>query len=185
MAPVRARRAARARRDESDSDVRAALDALRRIIQVLRLAAPEASRRGNLSSAQLFALQQIAEHPGASVNDIAALTFTHQSSVSVVIQRLVVRGLVAKVAVAEDRRRQRLDVTARGRRALADTPVAVQERLIGAIAGLASAKRRALAAALAAVARAVTPSDAGAHPPMLLEENGRRARSRPRSRRRA
>ena len=48
-----------------------------------------ASRSARLGSAQLFALQQIAEHPDASVNDIAALTFTHQSSVSVVIQRLV------------------------------------------------------------------------------------------------
>jgi DNA-binding MarR family transcriptional regulator len=112
------------------------------------------------------------------VNDIAALTFTHQSSVSVVIQRLVARGLVAKVAVDEDRRRQRLDVTAKGRRALADTPVAVQERLIDAIAGLASSKRRALAGALATVALAVTPGDAGEHPPMLLEENRKRSRSR-------
>ncbi len=164
-------REAPARRGARDADVRTALDALRRIIQALRLAAPDATRRGHLSSAQLFALQQITEHPGASVNDVAALTFTHQSSVSVVIQRLVARGLVAKVAVDEDRRRQRLDVTARGRRALADTPAAVQERLIGAIAGLAPAKRRALAAALGTVAQAVTPRDAGAHPPMLLEEN--------------
>lgn len=179
MASVRrAEREALVRRGKSESDVRAALDALRRIIQALRLAAPDASRRGRLSSAQLFALQQIAEHPGASVNDVAELTFTHQSSVSVVIQRLVARGLVAKVTVDEDRRRQRLDVTPRGRRALADSPVAVQERLIGAIAGLASAKRRALAATLATVARAVTPSDAGAHPPMLLEENRKRLRSR-------
>ncbi len=179
---ARTRKADRpAARSASDADVRTALDALRRIIQALRLAAPAASRRGRLSSAQLFALQQIAEHPGASVNDVAALTFTHQSSVSVVIQRLVAGGLVAKVAVDEDRRRQRLDVTARGRRALADTPAAVQERLIDAIAGLASEKRRALAGALSMVARAVTPRDAGAHPPMLLEENARRARSRSRS----
>jgi DNA-binding MarR family transcriptional regulator len=172
-------------RGAGDSAVRGALDALRRIIQALRLAAPDATRRGRLSSAQLFALQQIAEHPGASVNDVAALTFTHQSSVSVVIQRLVARRLVAKVVVDEDRRRQRLAVTARGRRALADTPVVVQERLIGAITGLPSAKRRALADTLATVARAVTPRDAGTHPPMLLEESSRRARSGSRSVRRA
>jgi DNA-binding MarR family transcriptional regulator len=186
MAPARrVRRAARVPRGAGDSAVRGALDALRRIIQALRLAAPDATRRGRLSSAQLFALQQIAEHPGASVNDVAALTFTHQSSVSVVIQRLVARRLVAKVVVDEDRRRQRLAVTARGRRALADTPVVVQERLIGAITGLPSAKRRALADTLATVARAVTPRDAGTHPPMLLEEGSRRARSGSRSVRRA
>src|SRR3954449_12172633 len=66
-------------------DVREALDALRHIVQGLRVGRA-GGHRGGLSSAQLFALQQIGEHPDASVNDIAALTFTHQSSVSVVIQ---------------------------------------------------------------------------------------------------
>src|SRR5262245_6392117 len=128
------------------SDVRASLDAFRRIVQALRMndGARGAARR--LGSAQLFALQQIAEHPGASVNDIAALTFTHQSSVSVVVQRLVRRGLAASVVASDDRRRQRLAVTPAGRRALRDAPAAVQERLIGAIAALPATERRALAA---------------------------------------
>src|SRR5262245_6385901 len=86
------------------SDVRASLDAFRRIVQALRMneGARGAARR--VGSAQLFALQQIAEHPGASINDIAALTFTHQSSVSVVVQRLVRRGLAASVVASDDRR---------------------------------------------------------------------------------
>ena len=62
----------------------------------------------SLGTAHLFALQQIAEHPRASINDVAALTFTHQSSVSVVIRRLVDQRLVDKVAAGDDRRRQRL-----------------------------------------------------------------------------
>ena len=168
------------------SEVRAALDAFRRIVQALRVGARAGERRTGLSSAQLFALQQIAEHPGASINDVAALTFTHQSSVSVVIQRLVAQRLVAKVAASHDRRQLNLEITAAGRRVLQSVPVVVQERLIAAISALPAAERRTLARALGDVARLVTPKDAAPHPPMLFEDGirsggpkTRRSRRRP------
>jgi DNA-binding MarR family transcriptional regulator len=151
-------------------DVRMALDAFRHIVQALR-AGRGAEDHGGLGSAQLFALQQIAEHPDASINDVAALTCTHQSSVSVVIQRLVQQRLVAKVVSGQDRRRQRLAVTAKGRRLLGRAPVAVQEHLIAAIAALPGADRRALARSLSAVARLVTSDGATPHPPMFFEDD--------------
>src|SRR3954454_11582269 len=117
------------RRGSQSRDVRVALDAFRHIVRALRVGRAGEHYAG-LGSAQLFALQQIAEHPDASINDVAALTLTHQSSVSVVIQRLVQQRLVAKVAARQDRRRQRLAVTAKGRRLLAGAPTAVQEQLI-------------------------------------------------------
>jgi DNA-binding MarR family transcriptional regulator len=168
-----------------DVEVGAALDGFRRIVQALRVGAREGERRASLSSAQLFALQQIAQHPGASINDVAALTYTHQSSVSVVIQRLVTQGLVAKGPAIDDRRRQHLGVTAAGRRVLRSAPVVVQERLIAAIAALPANDRRTLARSLGEVARLVTPDAAATHPPMLFEDAPanaarRRKRSRPR-----
>ena len=159
----------RAERGDS-TDIRRVLDALRRVVQALRVAAP----RAGLSSAQLFALQQIAEHPASSINDLAALTYTHQSSVSVVVRRLVDRGLVAKVVAPSDRRRQCLALTAKGNRALSRAPAPVQRRLIAAIARLSRAERRQLASALDAVASAVAPDTLQTHPAMLFEEEGRR-----------
>ena len=153
-------------------DVRVALDAFRRIVQALR-AGRASEGRGAPGTAQLFALQQIAEHPDASINDIAALTCTHQSSVSVVIQRLVEQRLVAKVASTDDRRRQRLAVTAKGRRVLDRAPVAVQERLIAAISALSKDDRRALARSLNAIAAAVAPDGAAPHPPLFFEDDVR------------
>ena len=149
-------------------EVREAINALRRIVQALRAGHAGLSRAG-LSTAQLFALAQIAEHPGASINDVAALTFTHQSSVSVIIRRLVRRGFVARAAARDDRRRQRLDVTAKGRQALGRRPAAVQQQLIEAIASLPPADRRTLARALASVAARVTPAGTALHPPMFFE----------------
>ncbi len=157
------------------TDVRQALDAFRHIVQALRAARADTGRPA-LGSAQLFALQRIAEHPGSSVNDVAALTFTHQSSVSVVIQRLVEQGYVARVASDTDRRRQQLAVTAKGRRLLARAPSAAQGDLIAAIASLPDRERRAFAASLTAVARMVTPSRPGQHPPMFFEERPRNTR---------
>jgi DNA-binding MarR family transcriptional regulator len=158
-------------------DVREALDALRHIVQTLRVG--RAGEHGpGLGSAQLFALQQIGEHPDASVNDIAALTFTHQSSVSVVIQRLVQEGLVAKIPASDDRRRQKLALTAEGRRVLDRAPVAVQEHLIAAIASLAPGERQALARSLQAIARGIAPGNGARHAPMFFEEHGdRKSRS--------
>jgi DNA-binding MarR family transcriptional regulator len=160
-------------------DVRVALDAFRHIVQALRVGRAGEGYAG-LGSAQLFALQQIAEHPDASINDVAALTCTHQSSVSVVIQRLVRQRLVAKVASSQDRRRQRLAVTAKGRRLLGRAPVAVQEHLIAAIAALPVTDRRALARSLSAVARLVAPDEAAPHPPMFFEDHARGGRRTPR-----
>ena len=158
-------------RARASADVRAALDAFRRIVQALRAGGHGGGRRASLSSAQLFALQQIAEHPGASINDLAALTFTHQSSVSVVIQRLVRRRLVAKITASDDRRCQRLALTVEGRRVLRRAPVAVQERLIAAIARLAEADRRTLARSLGDVAESVAPQGGARHPPMFFEDS--------------
>lgn len=179
-APRTVPRRPRPARANPASEVVAALDGVRRIVQALRAGAREGERRASLSSAQLFALQQIAEHPGASINDVAALTFTHQSSVSVVIQRLVAQRLVAKIPARDDRRRQQLEATASGRRLLRNAPVVVQERLIAAIAALPAGDRRTLARTLGEVARRITPSDAPPHPPMLFEDSGGgRRRSRP------
>jgi MarR family transcriptional regulator, lower aerobic nicotinate degradation pathway regulator len=134
------------------SDVRVAIDAFRRIVQALRMSNRDAERGAGLSAAQLFALHQLADHRGASINELAALTFTDQSSVSVVVKRLIDRGFVTR-STARDRRRARLCITASGRSVLRRAPEPVQERLIAAITALAPRRRTALAAALDEIAR--------------------------------
>ena len=164
-------------------DVRTSLDAFRRIVQALRTSSRDAERGVGLSGAQLFALQQLAAAPGASVNDLAARTFTHQSSVSVVVRRLVELRLVAKVVAHDDRRRVRLALTEAGRTVLRRSPEPVQERLIAGIAALPDGERRTLADALTRVARAMASPDR--HPPMFFEEDrAARRTARPGRRRR-
>ena len=147
-------------------ELHAILDAFRAIVQALRAGA-EGRAAATITAAQLFALQQVAAHPDASINEIAALTFTHQSSVSVVIQRLVEAGLVKKSA-GGDRRRTLLTATARGKRLLARAPRSVQQDLVAALSALPPGDRRSLARLLTIVAAAVRV-DRQPHPPMFFE----------------
>jgi DNA-binding MarR family transcriptional regulator len=93
--------------------------------------------------------------------------------VSVVIQRLVNAGLVAKVAARDDRRRTRLTLTGKGERALARVPRSVQQDLVSALSGLPAADRRTLARLMTTLARAVTPAEEASHPPMFFESRDR------------
>ena len=156
--------------------MRNVLDAIRRIVQVLRSSSREAEQRFSLSAAQLFALQQLAALPGLSINELASRTFTHQSSVSVVVQRLVDRKLVEKVSSKDDRRRLRLAITDAGRQVLRRSPQPAQERLIAGIAALTAGERQALVASLTTNARALAPGNAP--PPMLFEDRAERRRKR-------
>jgi DNA-binding MarR family transcriptional regulator len=147
------------RRSRVSSDVLASVDAFRRIVQTLRTSGREVERRAGLSSAQLFALQQLSLAPGVSVNELAARTFTHQSSVSVVVSRLVEQGLVARISSRDDRRRVSLALTPAGRRAIGRSPEPMQQQLTAGIAALSGARRHAFAEALAEIARAMAGAD--------------------------
>ena len=109
------------------------LDALRRMTRHLRLADRKAEQRLGISGAQLFTLQQLARSPAQSINDLADLTHTHQSSVSVVTRRLVDQGLAARKQSAEDARRVELRITGAGQALLRRSAVAPQARLISAL----------------------------------------------------
>jgi DNA-binding MarR family transcriptional regulator len=144
-------------------------------VQTLRTSSRDVERGGGISGAQLFALQQLAATPGASITELAARTFTHPSSVSVVVQRLVERRLVAKVSGPNDRRRAHLAITSQGAALLRRAPAPVQARLVAAIEALSAPRRRMLAEMLSEIARTMNaPERAG----MFFEDGGRRTRTR-------
>src|SRR5882724_4856948 len=93
-------------------DARAVLDAIRRVVRLLRQSAREAEKRTGLSAAQLFVLQQLRAAGGAlTPGELAERTLTHQSSISVVVKRLVAARLVSRARSPSDRRRVELSLT--------------------------------------------------------------------------
>lgn len=151
------------------AEARLVADAIRRLVQGLRDSSARVQRESGLSSAQLFVLRQLgeAEAGALSVNELAARTHTHQSSVSVVTQRLVERGLVLRRQGA-DARRAELSLTLRGRRLLPRTPEPLQESLFIALGRLSPRTRAALASSLSALVREM--GLAGSKPDMFFEE---------------
>jgi DNA-binding MarR family transcriptional regulator len=131
------------------------LDALRRVVRDLRLSARAAERIAGVSGAQLFVLQALAEGPAASLGDLAERTSTDQSSVSVVVQRLVEKNLVVRAPSKEDGRRVAISLTAGGKRVLVRCPEPTQARILGALRRLQPQELAALAAGTAALEQAM------------------------------
>ena len=116
--------------DGSSADLRTVSDSLRILLQAIRLHNVDVERQLGISLAQLYVLEQLEQHDGSSVNDLADRTRTHQSSVSVVVRKLVDRGLVERRVSASDGRRAELSLSSSGRALLHGAPSSIQSKLI-------------------------------------------------------
>jgi DNA-binding MarR family transcriptional regulator len=152
------------------SGVSEVVDGLRRIVHALHHSHRQAEQRWQLSAAQLLVLQRLADQPTLSVNGLADRTFTHQSTVSVVVARLVSRGLVRRGRAGDDARRAELALTASGRALLQRAMSSAQGQLIDALDAMPAARLRLIATGLHDIVDAlgVSAEPAG----MFFEELG-------------
>jgi DNA-binding MarR family transcriptional regulator len=169
-----------ARGRDADVHARAVMTSRRRIVRMLRLADRGVAMAHGLSAAQLFVLHSLAAAPASSVAELAARTFTDQSSVSTVVSRLVDGRMVTRTAAATDRRRVELALTAAGRAAVRGAPQLPQTKIIAAIRAMPAARQRDIARALVALSTAIGADAVDAR--MLFEDEpaprSKRARRR-------
>jgi DNA-binding MarR family transcriptional regulator len=173
---------------QPSEQTRSILDDLRRIVRVLRESSRAAEQGLGVSGAQLFVLQALADAPALSLGALAERTHTHQSSVSVVVRRLVERGLVRRSVSEQDGRVRELSLTARGAKLLQRAPLAAQDELIAGLEQLSGAQRSALASALVTLVQVMRLADEPAE--MFFEDEAAdsepaRTATRSRSRERA
>jgi len=154
------------------ADLTSVMNSVRILFRGVRLNNVDVERQLGISLAQLFVLEQLAEHTGCSVNDLAALTGTHQSSVSVVVRKLTERGLAEKQTASDDARRVELSLTPEGRALLDRSPMTFQARLLAALHKLGSDRTRMLAETLTEWLRLCGVEDPS--PPMFFEEEPKR-----------
>lgn len=145
------------------------MENLRRIVQALRQSALHSETASGLTGAQALVLRTIGDHQGASVNDLAALTFTHQSTVSEVIAKLEARGLVRRERSAEDGRKTAVWLTTPGASALNASGPTANEKLMKAVTSLPPETLAGLAGALDALTRAAGLTQA--QPRMFFEDD--------------
>ena len=153
----------------ADPDIARSMDAVRAVVRALRINTRAIELEIGISLAQLFVLQQVAQRPATSLNDLAERTATHQSSVSVVVRRLVERGLVTRRADSADKRRVQIALTPAGEKLLEGAPETIQVRLMSALEQLAPTERKELAALLTKWLD--TAKISYASPPMMGEED--------------
>ena len=147
-------------RPHSSSAVRTtALERVRTLISALSHSARAVERSTGVTNAQLFLLQQLAGADSLSVNDLAARARTQQSTVSIVVARLVRAGLAVKRKSAADGRIAAISLTSKGRRLVANAPAPPTSLLLHAIEALSDRDARSLADGVRALVGAlgITP----------------------------
>jgi DNA-binding MarR family transcriptional regulator len=161
--------------EEPAEEVHVAMNAIRRIVRALRISSRAAEKALGVSGAQLFVLQQLAEgaarsDAAPSIAQLADLTATDPSSVSVVVSRLVSRGLAARRSSKADARRAEVMITPAGRALLQTAPQVVQHRMVEALVRLSTSRRQEMIAGLETVVAAMGVADQAAS--MFFEEEG-------------
>lgn len=152
----------------NDRPVERSMNAVRSIVRAFRVNTRAIELKMGISLAQLFVLQQLTERSADSLNELAERTATHQSSVSVVVRRLVERGLVSRTSSSSDRRRIEIAVTPAGRALLEDAPTTIQTQLMTALRRLSRDDQNMLAGLLERWLREAKIDFAT--PPMLGED---------------
>lgn len=124
------------------------LNVIRSVVRALNLNTRAIEQRSGISLAQLFVLEKLHQQSSSSLTDLAERTATHQSSVSVVVQRLVDRGFVSRTRSASDRRFVEIAITDAGRQVLSNAPETVQAKLLNGLGQFRDGERERLAALL-------------------------------------
>ena len=149
------------------TDSQRVLDAIRRLVRHLRVADRAAQSELGLSSAQLFVLSEIGKTPAISLGELADRTHTDQSSVSVVVARLVDAGLVQRDRAGEDARRLELSLTRAGRSVVQRAPTVMQEKIVQAVDEMPATEQKRFADSFN---RLLDDIGAEATSPMLFED---------------
>jgi len=159
--PLHRSSSAEANRARSELELRT-LQAFRTIFASARAHDAEIRRAAGISGSQLWALAEIANGRGLSVNRLAQRMALHQTTASNLLSALVDRKLIRRSRDASDQRVVRLTVTAAGQALLLRAPGPYQgllvdalrqiddrhlPRLLRSLAGLVAVLRRPLSAA--------------------------------------
>jgi DNA-binding MarR family transcriptional regulator len=157
----------------SEKAVKDIMDSVRRIVQALR-SSHRAAGAMKLTGAQLFVMASLgdADEP-MSVGELARQTRTDQSTVSVVVSRLVEKRLVKRNPSSEDSRRVDISLTAKGKALQKKAPSTVpQQKLARALEKLSFREAATLAGLLTSIVAEMGESDTPA--PMLFEDPPRK-----------
>lgn len=121
------------------------MDSFRRIVRALRTSSRHSERDLGLRTAQVFVLQQLEKFEPVSLNELAEKTYSHQSTVSVVVNELVKEGCVRRKVRKDDRRFLVLETTAKGKALVKKSRATIQQQFSNVIEQMDPKESRELA----------------------------------------
>jgi DNA-binding MarR family transcriptional regulator len=151
-----------------NSDAKIILDCIRSLFQALRLTSTSMEKDCGLSAAQLFVLENLKGKGPLSLNELASLTLTHQSSVSVVVQKLFSKGLVVRTANRKDLRSSVVRLSSKGQAFVKNRASSFHDRLLHGIRSLPEKNRRAFARTFQEIL--ILSGFLNSAPPLFFEE---------------
>ncbi|RYZ88842.1 MAG: MarR family transcriptional regulator [Proteobacteria bacterium] len=145
------------------------LNLFRSLVSIIYKSSRSTEKELGLGAAQYFVLQKLSDGQSRSVNELAELTHTHQSTVSVVIKKLVAKKMIVSSTAEDDARRLSLRLSVKGKRALESLKVeAVQDCLISAISRLSPKDAEELERLMGILMKELSPAEQPA--PLFLED---------------
>jgi len=149
-------------------DAHSVLNSFRCLVKSLRLADRAGLKEYGLGASQLYVLHELKRDAPLSVNDLAARMATDQSTVSVVVAKLIEKGYVTREKSETDARRIDLTLTAKGHLTVRNLPPPIQHLIIEGVQRLPRARAKTLAESLRDICQVLGISDE--NPPMLMDD---------------
>jgi DNA-binding MarR family transcriptional regulator len=141
------------------ADAALIVQGLRRMVRALHSYSQGVRARYGLTGPQLWVVKTLQRNGPMAIGALADALAVHQSSMSVLLDRLEDRGLVTRRRRATDRRVVDVALTRRGLAMAADAPEAAQGRLLHGLTDMPAHEVRRLAVAVQRLVAAMEASD--------------------------
>jgi DNA-binding MarR family transcriptional regulator len=128
--PTRSARRGTGRPRPTQADTTQIVQGLRRIVKALHSYSQDVYRTYGLTGPQLWALKTLEREGRLSTGRLADALAVHQSSLSILVDRLEKRGLVQRIRAPNDRRIVQIALTKRGAALSDKAPEPAQGRLL-------------------------------------------------------
>lgn len=141
-----------------------ALTLLRQIVRAIDLHAREVSRFTGLTTPQLMVLQTVFTNGPLPVGNIAKAMNLTQATVTTIVDRLEIKGLVQRTRSQTDKRKVLLSLTDAGLQALASSPSPLQQQFVASFNQLKGWEQTQIVATLERVSELLGGSNIDAAP---------------------
>jgi DNA-binding MarR family transcriptional regulator len=133
--------------------------ALRKIVRAIELHSRALVQKYGITGPQLVVLRQLASRGELPVGRLAENASLSQATMTVILDRLEQRGLVARLRSRIDRRRVLVSLTDAGKKMLAGNPSLLQERFVSVFERLARSEQERILRTLEEVVAMMSASD--------------------------